>query len=234
MACHATKRRCATATSTDSTQNTEKLLQKLAQAIQEEPNVAKQLANKLKPNVKNEIQRAWSAFDATDNGTVSRTPQPWQLRRLAILAALPMLGFGFMDNFVMILAGDFIDATFAFKLGLSTMCAAGVGNVLSDMLGVITAGPIESTLRNLDIQGPNLSPRQMKMTSVLSAKYLGSAVGVGIGCIVGMCPLLWPESIRLWSARRDLEAERTQKRAMTEYDSEATRIIKRALTEVTK
>jgi hypothetical protein len=38
---------------------------------------------------------------------------------------VPFLGFGFMDNFIMILAGDQIDATFGVTLGISTMAAAG-------------------------------------------------------------------------------------------------------------
>eukprot|EP00729_Bicosta_minor_P023980 gene23980-16300_t len=36
-------------------------------------------------------------------------PEAWQLRRHALLAAIPYVGFGFMDNMVMIMAGDYID-----------------------------------------------------------------------------------------------------------------------------
>ena len=46
--------------------------------------------------------------------------------QLALISALPMVGFGFMDNFIMLLAGDFIDASLGFKLGLTTLCAAGL------------------------------------------------------------------------------------------------------------
>jgi hypothetical protein len=38
-----------------------------------------------------------------------------------------MVGFGIMDNFVMITAGDAIDATFGEKFAISTMAAAGFG-----------------------------------------------------------------------------------------------------------
>ena len=39
-----------------------------------------------------------------------------------------MLGFGFMDNIIMIQAGDYIDTTFGAVLGISTLTAAGFGN----------------------------------------------------------------------------------------------------------
>lgn len=37
----------------------------------------------------------------------------------------PAIGFGIMDNFVMITAGEAIDSTFGVMFGLSTMAAAG-------------------------------------------------------------------------------------------------------------
>jgi len=117
-----------------------------------------------------------------------------------------MIGFGFMDNFIMILAGDFIDATMCFHLGLTTMCAAGIGNIISDVMGLATAGPIESALVNIGLKGPGLSHSQMKLWSVLTAKYAGSAIGMCLGCIIGMFPLLWPEEHRLWAPRSKLEA----------------------------
>jgi hypothetical protein len=38
-----------------------------------------------------------------------------------------MIGFGFMDNLVMITAGEAIDSTFGVALGISTLTAAGFG-----------------------------------------------------------------------------------------------------------
>ena len=49
---------------------------------------------------------------------------------------VPFIGFGFMDNAIMILAGDKIDMTLGLSLGLSTMAAAGLGNLLSDVCGI--------------------------------------------------------------------------------------------------
>ena len=54
-------------------------------------------------------------------------PTTQQLRIVALRYAIPMIGFGFMDNLVMIQAGDAIDQTFGVALGISTMTAAGFG-----------------------------------------------------------------------------------------------------------
>ena len=40
-----------------------------------------------------------------------------------------MIGFGAMDNFVMIQAGQYIDSTLGVQLGLATMTAAAAGTL---------------------------------------------------------------------------------------------------------
>lgn len=40
---------------------------------------------------------------------------------MALQRAVPFLGFGFMDNAIMILAGDYIEANIGITLGISTM-----------------------------------------------------------------------------------------------------------------
>ena len=47
-----------------------------------------------------------------------------------------MVGFGFADNAIMIVAGDRIDATLGVRLGFSTLAAAGLGNLISDVAGI--------------------------------------------------------------------------------------------------
>lgn len=54
---------------------------------------------------------------------------PQELKLVLLRAAIPMIGFGFMDNFVLIIAGDYIDGTIGVTLGISTMCAAALGNI---------------------------------------------------------------------------------------------------------
>jgi Transmembrane protein 65 len=53
------------------------------------------------------------------------------LRALFVAAAVPMVGFGFMDQFVLIQAGGYIDATLGVKLGLATLSAAAAGMLLN-------------------------------------------------------------------------------------------------------
>ena len=50
-----------------------------------------------------------------------------------------MLGFGFLDNFIMIMAGEYIDLTLGAKLGISTMAAAALGR-LSLLSGIYNLG----------------------------------------------------------------------------------------------
>ena len=44
-----------------------------------------------------------------------------QIRSIFLSAAIPMVGFGFMDNFVMITAGQAIDNSLGVQMGLATM-----------------------------------------------------------------------------------------------------------------
>jgi len=42
-----------------------------------------------------------------------------------------------VDNFIMIMAGDAIEASIGITLGLSTMAAAGFGNAFSDVVRAV-------------------------------------------------------------------------------------------------
>mmetsp|Transcript_11351 Transcript_11351/g.24078 ORF Transcript_11351/g.24078 Transcript_11351/m.24078 type:complete len:229 (+) Transcript_11351:90-776(+) len=60
-------------------------------------------------------------------------PTSSQLQNLFLASAIPMVGFGFMDNFIMIQAGGLIDSTLGVKFGLATLTAAAMGQVVSDV-----------------------------------------------------------------------------------------------------
>ena len=56
------------------------------------------------------------SFDRIKNTTEeyqALRPSIQQLRMVAFQAGVPFIGFGFVDNLIMILAGDYIDVTFA-------------------------------------------------------------------------------------------------------------------------
>ncbi|CAH8874705.1 unnamed protein product [Trichobilharzia szidati] len=59
-----------------------------------------------------------------------------QLKLVVVGSCLPFIGFGFLDNAIMIIAGEYIDLTFSAMLGISTMAAAGLGNLVSDLFGI--------------------------------------------------------------------------------------------------
>jgi hypothetical protein len=114
-----------------------------------------------------------------------------QLRQVFIHQSLPFVGFGFLDNLIMIIAGDYIDATIGVTLGISTMAAAGLGNALSDVAGIGSAYYVEQFAAKIGVKTPKLSLVQLQMPRTRWSIQLGRAFGVAIGCIIGMFPLLF-------------------------------------------
>ena len=112
-----------------------------------------------------------------------------QLRRHALLSFLPFVAFGFLDNVIMIVAGDRIDETFGAAFTLSTMAAAGLGNTLSDVIGVGASGYIEQTAMKV-LPGPGLTRTQASSSSARLVGQLAQALGIAVGCILGISPLL--------------------------------------------
>uniref|UniRef100_A0A3Q3G9K2 Transmembrane protein 65 n=1 Tax=Labrus bergylta TaxID=56723 RepID=A0A3Q3G9K2_9LABR len=108
-------------------------------------------------------------------------PTAAQLRYVLLHNALPFVGFGFLDNCIMILAGTQIELSIGVILGISTM--AGKDKQL--------AGYVEALASRLGMQIPDLSPKQADMWQTRVSCHSGKAIGVGIGCILGMFPLLF-------------------------------------------
>ncbi|XP_044524974.1 transmembrane protein 65 isoform X2 [Gracilinanus agilis] len=118
-------------------------------------------------------------------------PNPAQLRYVFIHNALPFVGFGFLDNAIMIVAGTQIELSIGIILGISTMAAAALGNLVSDLAGLGLAGYVEALASKLGLSIPDLTPKQVDMWQTRLSAHLGKAVGVAIGCILGMFPLLF-------------------------------------------
>jgi len=116
-------------------------------------------------------------------------PNKKQLRDLFFAAAVPMVGFGFMDNTVMILAGDAIDSTIGVRFGLATMTAAAFGQICSDVSGVAFGGLVEAAFVKLGLPVPNMTQAQRRMPISKSAAMAGSIIGVVCGCLLGMVNL---------------------------------------------
>ena len=159
-----------------------------------------------------------------------------QLLFLGLNVATPMVGFGFVDNVTMILAGDAIDGTIGTAFGLSVLASAALGNLVSDVCGigmgdiVSSARPslpppalppragagvrkregggleglmrpcffsfsslpgrgcpqVEKVAKRLGLPSPGLKPAQMKLRSVRVVGGVSGALGIAVGCILGM------------------------------------------------
>ncbi|CAM9908728.1 unnamed protein product, partial [Sphacelaria rigidula] len=117
-------------------------------------------------------------------------PTRAQLQTLFMHAAVPMVGFGIMDNFVMLTAGDLIDNTLGVKFGLATLTAAACGQVVSDVCGVCFGGTVEAFATKLGLKPPDLSLHQRGLKISRLVATSGAAVGVVVGCLLGMLTLL--------------------------------------------
>lgn len=138
-----------------------------------------------------------------EKGVREPVPNMNQLFLLGVTNSIPFIGFGFFDNAIMILAGEYIDYTLGAAFGLSTMAAAAIGNMISDVAGIGLAGWVETVAGRLGLQEPSLTPLQLTMTESRVACHLGRAIGIVIGCIIGMAPLAFISSPR----KEELEEE---------------------------
>ena len=132
-------------------------------------------------------------------------PTARQLELYFLHNFIPFVGFGFCDNFIMILAGDYIDAKLGLAMGLSTMAAAAWGNLFSDVIGLWISGFIETFVASTGLPGHRLTSGQMELLTVRIVKNTSMIVGISVGCIMGMLPLVYPEEYRIWPSRHDLE-----------------------------
>lgn len=118
-------------------------------------------------------------------------PSTKQLASVVLHNAIPFVGFGFLDNAIMIIAGDYIELMLGSIITISTMAAAALGNTFSDIMGIGSAWYIESLAAKVGLKPPALSPIQLDMKSSRWAANMGRVIGVTVGCILGMVPLLF-------------------------------------------
>ena len=83
------------------------------------------------------------------------------------------------------------------------MCAAAIGNIVSDVAGILLGTLIEDfcTLR-LGLRQPPLTDLQRNLRSVRWSQQLGCGIGIVIGCIIGMIPLYFIDSTKIQKRKR--------------------------------
>ncbi|UPQ97126.1 DUF2453 domain-containing transmembrane protein [Chloropicon primus] len=157
---------------------------------------------------------------------VSDVPQPTkrQLWVHALRCGIPMVGFGIIDNLVMISAGEHIQSSIGITLGLTTMAAAGLGQVVSDISGIMSGGTVDAVVGKLlpNLPRSGLTSLQKDLSSSRIAQTAGGCVGVTIGCLLGMSVLLFVDAEAVERQRTAAELERifdvVEKSAMDAVD----------------
>eukprot|EP00929_Paragymnodinium_shiwhaense_P027897 TRINITY_DN16274_c0_g1_i10.p1 TRINITY_DN16274_c0_g1~~TRINITY_DN16274_c0_g1_i10.p1 ORF type:complete len:288 (-),score=42.28 TRINITY_DN16274_c0_g1_i10:422-1195(-) len=114
-----------------------------------------------------------------------------QLRRLFLRTLAPFIGFGFVDNALMVMSGEMIDAYLGAMFGISTMAAAALGNAFSNGIGMGLHGVIERAAASIGLKDPELTMDQMQQSNVHVVKTVGGILGIISGCLLGMSPLLF-------------------------------------------
>ncbi|CAL8467827.1 g7365 [Coccomyxa elongata] len=138
---------------------------------------------------------------ARSQASSAGVPQSAVLFSVALSTGLPFIVFGFSDNAIMIVAGDEIESMFGARLGISTLAAAGLGNLISDVIGLGMAEPVQARMgRWLKVKP--LTVQQTQLWQTRAARFSGSSLGISIGCLLGMTPLLFmkPKEKRTESA----------------------------------
>ena len=128
----------------------EETAQQLSQLLQQPLALEAFISKELTSSQRQAIQRLLQS----SNVDTMEVPEPSMasLRLVAINTSIPFVGFGIMDNAIMILAGDMIDTSLGVAFGISTMCAAAIGNIVSDVAGVMLGTVVEDfCARYLDL-----------------------------------------------------------------------------------
>ncbi len=113
-------------------------------------------------------------------------------------------------SFIFYFKGDYIDITLGTFFGISTMAAAALGNTISDVAGIASAWYVEKFAEKFGIREPVLTAFQIGSWQVRWATTLGRAIGVVIGCLLGMLPLLFlPSAAEKKERDKTKESERS-------------------------
>ncbi|XP_027892568.1 transmembrane protein 65 [Xiphophorus couchianus] len=158
------------------------------------PKRAKEFIYRLHPNERTCLLQELQIFESKAIAQETLEPSPptaAQIRYVLFHNAVPFIGFGFLDNAIMIAAGTQIELSIGVTLGISTMAAAALGNLVSDLAGLGLAGYVEALASRLGMQVPDLTPKQVDMWQTRISSHMGKAIGITIGCILGMFPLLF-------------------------------------------
>ena len=110
----------------------------------------------------------------------------------------------------MISAGEKIQSSIGITLGLTTMAAAGLGQIVSDISGIMSGGTVDALVGRMlpNLPRAGLTSVQKDLTSARIAQTVGGCVGVTIGCLLGMSVLLFIDAEAAERQKTAAELER--------------------------
>ncbi|KAI6176376.1 hypothetical protein M3Y97_00791400 [Aphelenchoides bicaudatus] len=159
----------------------------------ENENDARTLINHLKPNerklllsILKESSETESSKSNGDDGTLNST----EVRQLFIFNTLPFVG-------------EYIDQSLGAALAISTMAAAALGNIISDVAGVGLAHYIEFFVNRLGVKHPVLTAAQLESSKARFTVNMARAIGLTVGCFIGILQEV-PSNYDLISSRQKL------------------------------
>ncbi|KJP85498.1 hypothetical protein AK88_04849 [Plasmodium fragile] len=109
-------------------------------------------------------------------------------------SSIPMIGFGFMDQFIMIRLGDIFDASIGVSFGISTLCAASFGQLCSDTFGIFFGYVLNYLLQTYKVIQPAKFDIKNKVYQYCT--LVGSVLGILLGCALGMLQLIFIDTTK--------------------------------------
>uniref|UniRef100_A0A1I7SXZ3 Transmembrane protein 65 n=2 Tax=Caenorhabditis tropicalis TaxID=1561998 RepID=A0A1I7SXZ3_9PELO len=163
----------------------------LDKLIIDSPEDAMEIANRLSVTEQQMLKTALD--DCLTQKEKGRTEDltPDQVKGIFLVNSIPFIGFGVLDNMIMILAGEYIDQQLGAVLAISTMAAAALGNLISDIAGVGLAHYVEVAVQRVGIKHPVLTSQQLDSGKARFTTNAARAAGLTVGCLIGMFPLLF-------------------------------------------
>jgi len=142
--------------------------------------------------------KAWAEEIIKTGPKRCQTQDPTQRQLMAVAAAafVPFVGFGMVDNGLMVIFGDAIDGSLGMLFGCSMLASAAFGNAISNIFGMLLHGSIKKGADKLGLPDARLTLAQHKLPRVHYWSTAGSTVGVFTGCLLGMLPLLWMDQTK--------------------------------------
>uniref|UniRef100_A0A9J2PZR7 Transmembrane protein 65 n=2 Tax=Ascaris TaxID=6251 RepID=A0A9J2PZR7_ASCLU len=131
---------------------------------------------------------------SADSGKCDVKIERQQMKQLFIVNTLPFIGFGFLDNFLMIVAAEYIEHSLGVLLAISTMAAAGLGHIVADVAGIGLSHYVQFLASKTRVKHPVLTAEQLNSPLARKIVNLARLVGLVLGCLIGMIPLLFYEN----------------------------------------